>query len=99
MSLPTQLIEPCLPTPAEKPPSGPGWVHEIKHDGYRLMARRDAARVRLLTRNGHDWIRRFPLIAQAVGALRLTSCLIDGEAWLATRRRPAGIRAAAPAPP
>jgi ATP-dependent DNA ligase len=48
----TRLIEPCLPTPAEKPPSGPGWLHEIKHDGYRLMARRDGAGVRLLTRNG-----------------------------------------------
>jgi bifunctional non-homologous end joining protein LigD len=44
------------------------------------MARRDADGVRLLTRNGHDWTRRFSLIAQAVGALRMTSCLIDGEA-------------------
>jgi ATP-dependent DNA ligase len=44
------------------------------------MARRDVAAVRLLTRNGHDWTRRFPLIAQAVGALRVRSCLIDGEA-------------------
>jgi bifunctional non-homologous end joining protein LigD len=39
---------------AEEPPSGAGWIHEIKHDGYRLMARRNAAGVRLLTRNGHD---------------------------------------------
>ena len=51
------FIEPCLPSPGERPPTGPGWVHEIKHDGYRLMARRDALSVgiRLLTRNGHDW--------------------------------------------
>ena len=34
------FIEPCLPSPADKPPSGSNWVHEIKHDGYRLMARR-----------------------------------------------------------
>jgi bifunctional non-homologous end joining protein LigD len=80
MLLRTGFIEPCLPSPAERPPVGPGWVHEIKHDGYRLMARRDGAGVRLLTRNGHDWTLRFPLIAQAVGALRVISCLIDGEA-------------------
>ena len=80
MLLRTGFIEPCLPSPAERPPVGPAWVHEIKHDGYRLMARRDAAGVRLLTRNGHDWADRFPLIAQAATALRVTSCLIDGEA-------------------
>jgi hypothetical protein len=40
----------------------PGWLHEIKHDGYRLMGRRDAAGVRLLTRNGHDWSPRYPFI-------------------------------------
>jgi bifunctional non-homologous end joining protein LigD len=76
----TGFIEPCLPSPAERPPSGPGWLHEIKHDGYRLMARRNAVGVRLLTRNGHDWTGRYPLIAQAVDALAVTSCLIDGEA-------------------
>ena len=41
--LPPGFVEPCLPTPAERPPSGPGWLHEIKLDGFRLMARRDAA--------------------------------------------------------
>jgi len=55
--LPPDFVEPCLPTPAERPPSGPGWLHEIKLDGFRLMARRDAAGVRLLTRNGLDWSR------------------------------------------
>jgi ATP-dependent DNA ligase len=80
MSLRTHFIAPCLPSPAERPPSGPGWLHEIKHDGYRLMARRDAAGVRLLTRNGHDWSARYPLIVEAVNALKVRSCLIDGEA-------------------
>jgi ATP-dependent DNA ligase len=49
----SHFIEPCLPSPGEQPPTGSGWVHEIKHDGYRLMARRDALSVgiRLLTRN------------------------------------------------
>jgi bifunctional non-homologous end joining protein LigD len=74
------FIEPCLPTPAERPPSGPGWIHEVKHDGFRLMARRDGAGVWLLTRNGHDWASRFPLIVEAVAVLRVRSCLIDGEA-------------------
>ena len=76
---PSGFIAPCLPSPAERPPSGPGWIHEIKHDGFRLMARR-AAGVRLFTRNGIDWSGRFPLIVQAVGALKVRSCLIDGEA-------------------
>jgi ATP-dependent DNA ligase len=52
---PPGFIEPCLPSPAERPPTGADWVHEIKHDGYRLMARRDPVGIRLLTRNGHDW--------------------------------------------
>ena len=43
------FIEPCLPSPADKPPSGSNWIHEIKHDGYRLMARRDPVGVRLIT--------------------------------------------------
>jgi bifunctional non-homologous end joining protein LigD len=79
---PSGFIEPCLPSPADKPPSGPDWIHEIKHDGYRLMARRDpiAISVRLLTRNGHDWSSRYPLIVEAVQALKVRSCLIDGEA-------------------
>jgi bifunctional non-homologous end joining protein LigD len=77
---PSGFIEPCLPSPAERPPSGPGWVHEIKHDGFPLMAKRDAIGVRLLTRNGHDWSARFPLIGGAVTTLKARSCLIDGEA-------------------
>ena len=77
---PAGFIEPCLPSPAEHPPGGPGWIHEIKHDGFRLMARRDAAGVRLLTRNGIDWSGRFPLISEAAGGLKVRSCLIDGEA-------------------
>src|SRR5215831_3371186 len=77
---PSGFIEPCLPSPAEQPPSGPGWIHEIKHDGFRMMVRRDVAGVRLLTRNGHDWADRYPLIADAAAALKVRSCLIDGEA-------------------
>jgi hypothetical protein len=74
------FCEPCLPSPADKPPAGAGWLHEIKHDGFRMLVRRDGAGVRLFTRNGHDWTGRFPLIARATLSLKARSCLIDGEA-------------------
>ena len=69
---PSGFVVPCLPSPAIRPPVGNNWIHEIKHDGFRLMARRDAAGTRLSA--------RFPLIVQAVNHLRVKSCLIDGEA-------------------
>jgi bifunctional non-homologous end joining protein LigD len=58
----------------------PGWLHEIKHDGFRIMARRDGAGIRLITRNGNDFSNRFPIIIAAVAALPARSFLIDGEA-------------------
>src|ERR1700745_2284726 len=69
-----------LPSPPKAPPSGPGWLHEIKHDGFRILARKDAAGIRLITRAGNDFSSRFPFIAMAVGKLPVSSCLIDGEA-------------------
>jgi len=74
------IIEPCLPSPAKTPPSGLGWLHEIKHDGFRILARRDSAGVRLITRAGNEFSSRFPFIAMAVSKLPVRSCLIDGEA-------------------
>lgn len=74
------FIEPCLPTSATAPPSGPEWIHEIKHDGFRVMARHYAGGVHLFTREGFDFTPRFPQIAAAVAALPVRSCLIDGEA-------------------
>ena len=74
-----RFIEPCLPSPADRPPSGANWIHEIKHDGYRLMARRDPVGVRLITRRGNDWSDRFPLVVEAVNHLHVRTCLIDGE--------------------
>ena len=62
----TRFIEPCLPSPAPKPPAGDGRIHEIKLDGFRLLARRDAAGLRLLTRRGIDWTNRYPSIAAAI---------------------------------
>ena len=72
--------EPCLPRPAKQPPAGTGWIHEIKHDGFRILAQRDANRIRLLTRNSYDFSERYPLIVAAVEALPAVSCVLDGEA-------------------
>ncbi|HTE76469.1 MAG TPA: hypothetical protein VK653_06975 [Xanthobacteraceae bacterium] len=74
------IIELCPPSPAKVPPSGPGWIHEIKHDGFRILARRDSADVRLITRAGNDFSSRFPFVAMAMAKLPVRSCLIDGEA-------------------
>jgi ATP-dependent DNA ligase len=58
-------------------------VHEIKHDGYRLIVRRDGDTVRLFTRRGHDWADRYSAIASAAAKLRAKSFTIDGEAAVA----------------
>jgi bifunctional non-homologous end joining protein LigD len=75
-------FEPCIPTRGSKVPDRPEWIHEIKHDGYRLIIERAAKRVRLWTRNGHDWSDRFPLISEAALRNRNSSFVIDGEAVL-----------------
>jgi ATP-dependent DNA ligase len=53
-TLPAGFIPPCLPTAAPCAPSGTEWVHEVKHDGYRVIARKDDTRVRLISRPGND---------------------------------------------
>jgi bifunctional non-homologous end joining protein LigD len=73
------FIEPCIPTVAAKVPEGPMWVHEIKHDGYRLIVRRSGDRVRLFTRGGYEWSDRYPRIVEAAKRVR-GSFVIDGEA-------------------
>jgi ATP-dependent DNA ligase len=69
-----------LPKPAKEPPKGPDWVHEIKHDGFRILARRNGDSVRLYTRHGTNFADRFPRIVEAVESLPVRSCMIDGEA-------------------
>jgi bifunctional non-homologous end joining protein LigD len=78
--LPAGFIEPCLPTKTDKLPSGDLWLHEIKHDGFRVIAGKDGDRVRLYSRPGNDFTRRFPLIVETLSRLRSRSCIIDGEA-------------------
>jgi bifunctional non-homologous end joining protein LigD len=80
--MPKSAFEPCIPTRGTTVPDRPEWIHEIKHDGYRLIIQRDGKRVRLFTRNGHDWSDRFPLIAEAARRNRNTNFVIDGEAVL-----------------
>jgi ATP dependent DNA ligase domain len=73
-------FDPCLPRPASEPPVGPGWIHEIKHDGFRILAHRRGRSVRLFSRNGRNIAERFPLAAAAIEALPVRSCVVDGEA-------------------
>jgi bifunctional non-homologous end joining protein LigD len=79
-TLPAGFIAPCLPTKTDKLPSGGQWLHEIKHDGFRIIARKSDGRVRLYSRPGNDFTGRFPLIVEALERLRSRSCIIDGEA-------------------
>src|SRR6059058_3559203 len=74
------FVPPCLPTKALEPPSGTLWLHEIKHDGFRVIARKDGERVRLYSRPGNDLTHRFPLVVETLARLRSRSCIIDGEA-------------------
>jgi bifunctional non-homologous end joining protein LigD len=65
-TFPAGFIAPCLPTKAHTLPSGGLWLHEIKHDGFRVIARKDGERVRLYSRPGNDMTYRFPLIVEAL---------------------------------
>jgi ATP-dependent DNA ligase len=76
-TLPTGFVPPCLPTKAPSPPAGDD---EIKHDGFRVIARKDGPRVQLYSRPGNDLTQRFALIVEALARLRASSCIIDGEA-------------------
>jgi ATP-dependent DNA ligase len=75
-----QAFEFCIPTRGTKVPAGPDWIHEIKYDGYRLRIERDHGRVKLITRNGHDWTMRYPWIVAAALRNRTKQFIIDGEA-------------------
>jgi bifunctional non-homologous end joining protein LigD len=80
MALPLDFVPPCLPIGAPQPPTGALWLHEIKHDGFRVIARKDGNRVRLYSRAGKDLTWRFPLIVEALARLSSRSVILDGEA-------------------
>jgi bifunctional non-homologous end joining protein LigD len=77
-ALPRGFIEPCNPTPSKSAPAGSQWVHEIKHDGYRLLVRKQGDRVRIFTRRGYDWTKRYPRIVETAKKLKVDSVAIDG---------------------
>jgi ATP dependent DNA ligase-like protein len=70
----------CLATAGKQVPSGPDWIHEVKHDGYRMLVIRENERVRLFSRNGYDWTGRYPWIVEAAGMIRQNRFVLAGEA-------------------
>ena len=78
--MPQSLFSPCIPTRGTKVPSHPDWLHEIKHDGFRMIVQRDGGRVRLFTRGGYDWSSRYPWILESALRNRQRQFVIDGEA-------------------
>jgi bifunctional non-homologous end joining protein LigD len=86
---PAGFIAPCLPIVDDRIPTGSQWVHEIKWEGYRIIASRGAGRVRLWSRNANDWSASFPQIVAALDQLPVESVTLDGEAvWLREDGRP-----------
>src|SRR5215468_975982 len=78
LNAPAAFIHPCQPTVAKEPPSGPGWAHELKHDGYRLQIHVRDGRVRLFTMNGADWSKRYPRIVEEASRIKFNA-VIDAE--------------------
>lgn len=73
-------IAPCKPTLVDAPPVGDGWIHEIKHDGWRVQLVVEGGDVRAFTKNGHDWTEKFSRIATEAREVPAVSFVIDGEA-------------------
>ena len=78
LNAPAALIHPCQPIVAKQPPSGDGWAHELKHDGYRLQIHVRDGRARLFTMNGADWSNRYPLIVEEAGHIK-GNAIMDAE--------------------
>jgi ATP-dependent DNA ligase len=78
--LPAGFVFPAQPVLASKPPSGADWVHEIKHDGYRIIVCRHGLAARLYSRSAYDWTLRLAAIAAAAERIKAKSFTIDGEA-------------------
>ena len=83
-----RFVSPCLPIKSAAPPSGPLWLHEIKHDGFRIIACKDGPDVRLYSRPGNDLTNRFPLIVESLSRLRCKLC------WSMARRSPGALTGA-----
>jgi bifunctional non-homologous end joining protein LigD len=79
-STPPGFVRPCEPTLVDRPPAAPGWLHEVKHDGFRVLAWKQGGLVRVWSRRGADFTDRFSRIAEAVRGLNVNEAMIDGEA-------------------
>ena len=75
---PAAFIHPCRPIVVKQPPARPGWVHELKHDGYRLQIHIRDGRVQLYTMNGADWSKRYPRIVEEASRVKV-SAVMDAE--------------------
>jgi bifunctional non-homologous end joining protein LigD len=76
---PPAFIQPELATLVKEPPAGDEWLHEIKFDGYRILARKDEQRVRLASRRDKDWTDAFPTVRAAIEQLAAGTARVDGE--------------------
>src|SRR5688572_28480308 len=81
-----KFIAPQVPILSAEPPEGDGWIHEIKHDGFRTLLRIDRGNIRAFTRGGHDWSDRYQRIVTAGAELNCGSALIDGEVIVQNER-------------
>jgi bifunctional non-homologous end joining protein LigD len=90
------FVVPAQPVERDAPPSGADWVHEIKHDGYRMIVRRDGDSVRLYSRKAIDWTDRLPAIAAGAALLKAKSFTIDGKAVVVGPGRAHGLRGVTP---
>jgi bifunctional non-homologous end joining protein LigD len=79
-SKPPGFILPCQPALSDRPPSGPGWLHEIKFDRYRVIARKDGNQVQVWARTTSDYSNAFTRIRDAIAALPVETAVVDGEA-------------------
>jgi bifunctional non-homologous end joining protein LigD len=74
-----EFIKPQLATAVDQPPPRAGWIHEVKHDGYRTLLIIERRKARAFSRNGFDWTERYPRITKAAARLDCRSAIIDGE--------------------
>jgi bifunctional non-homologous end joining protein LigD len=79
VSSPLGFLKLEVPTLAPEPPTGDGWIHEIKYDGYRTLIIIDHGQIRAFTRNGNDWTRAYRRVVEACARLTCETALIDGE--------------------
>jgi bifunctional non-homologous end joining protein LigD len=78
------FIEPQLATLVDRAPTGDDWLHELKYDGYRILARLHKGRATLTSRRGNDWTSKFPTVRAAVEALPVGQAYLDGEVAVPT---------------